>query len=134
MQFSPPAADGSFPPPGWLTREQAANRLGLRPRVLNNSRWRWRSVLAEHSARMPKPTGWSCVVYPVELIERIAAERAREIEARRPEGFVSIKEARAMFGVSDPTWREWTQQGIVPEPRRLPKGATGRGPRMLYAL
>ena len=134
MQPSPPPAGTSFPPPGWLTQEQAAERLGAKRSLLHKRTWKWRPVLAEHAVRMPKPTGWSCVVYPVEVIERIAAERAREIEARSPEGFVTLKEARAMFGVSDPTWREWTQQGIVPQPRRLPKGATGRGPRMLYAL
>lgn len=133
MQPSTPAG-ASFPPPGWLTQEQAAERLGAKLGLLHKRTWKWRAVLAGCAVRMPKPTGWSCVVYPVEVIERIAAERAREIEARSPEGFVTLKEARAMFGVSDPTWREWMQQGIVPQPRRLPKGATGRGPRTLYAL
>jgi hypothetical protein len=103
-------------------------------RQLHKGPWKWRAVLAEHAVRMPKPTGWSCVVYPVEQIERIVAERAREIEARRPEGFVSLKEARAMFNVTDTTWLKWTQEGKVPEPRKLPTGTTGRGPRLLYAL
>jgi hypothetical protein len=134
MQHTALPADASFPPPGWLTQEQAAHRLGTKPRQLHKSTRKWRAVLAEHAVRMPKPTGWSCTVYPVELIERIAAERAREIEARRPEGFVTLKEAMALFNVSQPTWRKWTLEGIVPEPRRLPKGATGRGPRTLYAL
>jgi hypothetical protein len=102
--------------------------------MLNKGTWKWRPVLAEHAVRMPKPTGWSCAVYPLELIERIAAEQAREVAARRPEGFVTLKEAMAMFNVSQPTWRKWTLDGIVPQPRRLPTGATGRGPRTLYAL
>lgn len=102
--------------------------------MLNKSKWKWSAVLAEQAVRMPKPAGWSCVVYPVELVERIAGEREREIEARSPEGFVTLKEARAMFGVSGPTWSEWEQQGIVPQPRRLATGTTGRGPRLLYAL
>src|SRR5688572_19643920 len=99
MQPSPPPADASFPPPGWLTQEQAAQRLGVRSGLLHKSTWKWRPVLAEHAVRMPKPTGWSCVVYPVELIKRIAAERAREAEARSPEGFVTRKQAIAMFKV-----------------------------------
>ena len=134
MQPSPPPAGGSFPPPGWLTQEQAAQRLGAKRNLLHKRTWKWRPVLAEHAVRMPKPTGWSCNAYPVELIERIAAEEAREVAARRPEGFVTLKEAMAMFNVSQPTWRKWTLEGIVPQPRRLPTGATGRGPRTLYAL
>src|SRR4051812_21639658 len=110
MQPSPPPADAPFPPPGWLTQEQAAARLGTKRGLLHKSTWKWRPVLAEHAIRMRKPAGWSCVVYPVDLIERIAAERAREVEARSPEGFISVKEARAMFGVSDPIWREWIKQ------------------------
>src|SRR5687768_3783628 len=100
MQPSPPPADAPFPPPGWLTQAQAAERLGVRPGKLHKPAWKWRPVLAEHAVRMRKPTGWSCVVYPVELIERIAAERAREAEARSPEGFISLEQAMAMFGVS----------------------------------
>src|SRR3954465_3565696 len=100
-----------FPPPGWLTQEQAAARLGVKPKLLHKSTWRWRPVLAEHAVRMPKPTGWSCVVYPVELIGRIAGEGARETEARSPEGFVTRKEAIAMFNVSDVTWHKWTREG-----------------------
>ena len=122
----------SFPPSGWLTQEQAAARLGVRPGLLHKSTWKWRPVLAQHAIRMPKPTGWSCVVYPVELIERIAAERVREAEARSPEGFVSIKQAAAMFNVTVETWRAWTLQGKVPQPRRVPSGR--RTPRILYAL
>src|SRR5688572_4122516 len=100
MQPSLPPAGASFPPPGWLTQEQSAQRLGVKPGMLHKAARKWRPVLAEQAVRMPKPTGWSCVVYPVELIDRIAAERAREIEARSPEGFVSLKQARAMFNVS----------------------------------
>src|SRR5947208_8961075 len=93
---SPPPADASFPPPGWLTQAQAAERLRVKPALLHKSTWKWRPVLAEHAIRMRKPTGWNCVVYPVEQIERIAAERAREVEARSPEGFVSRTEAMRM--------------------------------------
>ena len=81
---------------------------------------------------MRKPTGWSCVVYPADLIERIAAELAREAEARSPEGFVTRKQAIAMFNVTPATWRVWTLQGKVPQPRRLPNG--GKVTRTLYAL
>jgi hypothetical protein len=132
MQSSPPPADAPFPPPGWLTPEQAAERLGVKPALLKKGTWKWRPVLAEHAIRMPKPTGWSCFVYPVDLIERIAAERAREAEARNPKGFVSFKEALAMFNVSQPTWHKWTLEGKVPQPRRLPNG--GKVTRTLYAL
>jgi hypothetical protein len=82
MQPSPSPADASFPPPGWLTRKQAAARLGTKP----------------------------------------------------GEGFVTHKQALAMFNVVASTWHMWTLEGKVPQPRRLPKGATGRGPRLLYAL
>src|SRR5688572_8576908 len=132
MQPSPPPAGTSFPPPGWLTQEQAAQRLGAKPGLLHKSTWKWRPVLAEHAVRMRKPTGWSCVVYPVDLIERIAAELARDAESRSPEGFISRKQAIAMFNVTPATWREWTLQGKVPQPRRLPNG--GKVTRTLYAL
>ena len=129
---SPPPADAPFPPPGWLTQAQAAQRLGLRPGLLQKPTWKWRPLLAEHAVRMPKPTGWSCMVYPVDVVERIAAERAQDIEARSPEGFVPRKQALAMFGVSEPTWRQWTREGKVPPPVRVPSGR--RTPRFLYAL
>jgi hypothetical protein len=129
-----PAAGASFPPPGWLTQEQTAARLGVGLAMLGKGKWKWRATLAEHAVRMPKPAGWSCLCYPVGPVERVAAELAREVEARTPEGFVTLKEARAMFGVSDPTWRGWIEQGVVPEPRRVPAGARGRGPHTLYAV
>lgn len=131
MQAAEPAV-GSFPPPGWLTKEQAAARLGLKPSVLTNSKFRWRTILAEHARRMPKPEGWSCVVYPVDLIDRIAAERALDAASRSAEGFVSRKKAIAMFNVSTATWDKWTREGKVPEPRRLSNGGTVT--RTLYAL
>jgi hypothetical protein len=132
MQPSPPPSGASFPPPGWLTQDQAAQRLGAKRGLLHKRAFKWRQVLAEHAVRMPKPTGWSCVVYPVDLIERISAERAREAEARSPEGFVTRKQAIAMFNVTEQTWRHWTLQGKVPQPRRLPNG--GKVTRTLYAL
>jgi hypothetical protein len=121
----------TFPPSGWLTQEQAAARLGVKRGLLHKRTWRWRPVLAQHGVRMPKPAGWSCVVYPVELIERIAAERAREAEARSVEGFVTRKQAIAMFRVSEPTWLRWVKQGNI-VPRKLPNG--GKVTRTLYAL
>jgi hypothetical protein len=127
---TPPAA--SFPPPGWLTREQAAGHLGLGPGVLACDKWKWRSWLAEHARRVPRPGGWHCTLYPLEQVERVRAAREAAYHPHIPDGFVDAKGAIRRLRVSTATWHDWMKHGTLPagHPLTPPEGKT----RMIYAI
>src|SRR5947207_7125109 len=81
------AAQGVWPPVGWVTKAGAARMLGVSAATLDGPHW----IRRLHSAKsVRRPDGGRCNIYPVPDVERAAAERAAELTAAPavPEGFV----------------------------------------------
>lgn len=115
----------TFPPPGFVRREEAARMLNVTPGTF--MQWcTWGIVRCGEWALPPK--GPRCKIYPLDGLEEVRLERARakaEREANRPvlpEGFVDIDGACAIFDVTVVTFGRWQREG------RIPQGQWGRSP------
>src|SRR4051812_10672301 len=64
--------DGAWPPEGWLTNRQTAERLGIGIETLVTP-WKYHKTLKAAARTVRMPGGGRCNLYPVELVERIAA-------------------------------------------------------------
>src|SRR5688572_12854663 len=126
------AGAGHFPPAGWLTNRQTAARLGIGLDTLVTP-WKYRDVLKAAARTVRMPSGGRCNLYPVELVERIAAEREAAKQATVPEGFVDGDGAAAILGVARQTWNAWLSDGTVEIGSASMPGAGGMSRRKLYA-
>jgi hypothetical protein len=123
------AGDASFPPAGWVGRDEACRMFGVSWAV-------WKRWCREGRVRCGKavrrPAGGRCKIYPVGELERLMGEM-RERHLKLPDGFVGRDEAMRMFGATPTTWKRWQRAGRVPlgEWARVP----GKRPRVrAYAL
>src|SRR3954447_26340598 len=103
---------GAWPPEGWLTSRQTAQRLGVGIETLGTP-WKDRQTLKAAAWTVRVPGGGRCNLYPVELVERIAAEREAASRAVVPDGFVDGDAAAAILGVARPTWNGWLSDGTI---------------------
>jgi hypothetical protein len=124
---------GAWPPEGWLTNRQTAERLGIGPDTLV-SNWQYRETFKAAARTVRKPGGGRCNLYPADVVERIAAERKAASRAIVPDGFVDGDQAAKMLGVARQTWRAYLSQGKFSIEHRLMPGASNNGRRMLYAI
>lgn len=128
-----PASAEAFPPAGWMTNRQAAERLGVALETLTISAWKWCKTLKSAKQTVRMPGGGRCNLYRVEVIERIAQTRA---EAARgpviPEGYVDKTGAAKFFGVTAGVWKSWIRQGRVRCGHEVPAAPGAR--RKLYAI
>ena len=121
---------GAWPPEGWLTNQQTAERLGIGIETLV-SNWQYRETFKAAARTVRKPGGGRCNLYPVELVERIVAEREalalmRAGHSPKPGTIVQIGEASAtvegregeLYRVrfSDDVERVLERHGAVPLP------------------
>src|SRR3982751_5952175 len=86
---------GAWPPDGWLTNRQTAERLGIGIETLV-APWKYRKTLKAAARTVRMPSGGRCNLYPVELVERIAAEREAASRAVVPDGVVGGGRAAKM--------------------------------------
>src|SRR5438309_150431 len=108
----------AFPPAGWMTNRQAAERLGVSVNSLVCTAWKWYAMLhgTGQCVRIPG-TGGRCNIYPVEAIEGIIAARDGADRAKAaavanvPEGMVDKDGACRFFGVTRLAWKNWVREG-----------------------
>ena len=124
---------GAWPPEGWLTNRQTAERLGIGIETLVTA-WKYRKPLKAAARTVRMPGGGRCNLYPVELVERIAAEREAASRAVVPDGFVDGDAAAAILGVARPTWNTWLSDGTIQIESTAMPGAGGLSRRKLYAV
>lgn len=128
-----PASAEAFPPAGWMTNRQAAERLGVALETLTISAWKWCKTLKSAKQTVRMPGGGRCNLYRMEVIERIAQTRA---EAARgpviPEGYVDKTGAAKFFGVTVGVWEKWVVQGRVRFGQEVPAAKGAR--RKIYAI
>ncbi len=122
-----------FPPAGWLTNRQTAERLGIGLDTLVTP-WKYRKTLKAASRTVRFPGGGRGNLYPVEVVERIVAEREAEKQAVVPAGFVDGDQAAEMLGLTRPHWNAWRSKGIIRIEHASMPGVNGLGRRKLYAL
>ncbi|HSI34957.1 MAG TPA: hypothetical protein VK986_15315, partial [Tepidisphaeraceae bacterium] len=124
---------GAWPPVGWLTNRQTAERLGIGIETLVTP-WKYRQTLKAAARTVRMPGGGRCNLYPVELVERIAAEREAASRAVVPVGFVDGDRAARMLGVAPGTWRGWRSDGTIEIESIAMAGPGSLGRRKLYAV
>lgn len=122
-----------FPPVGWMTNRQTAERLGIGIDTLVTP-WKYRDTLKAAARTVGKPGGGRCNLYPAELVERIAAEREASALAVVPEGYVDGDGAAAVLGIARQTWNGWLSRGTVRIEHCSMPGASNNGRRKLYAI
>jgi predicted site-specific integrase-resolvase len=122
-----------FPPVGWMTNRQTAERLGIGIETLVTN-WKYRDTLKAAAQTTTWPTGGRCNLYPAELVERIAAEREAASRAVVPDGFVDGDRAAEMLGIKRQSWNAWLSKGIVRLEHITMAGAGGVSRRKLYAV
>ena len=81
-----------FPPPGWVTKDEAARMLGVSFETLANAKWVRRLSAARYARR---PDGGRCKIYPLAEIEQIAQERAAAVAALEAKERAAAEEAAA---------------------------------------
>lgn len=123
---------GAWPPEGWLTNRQTAERLGIGIETLVTP-WKYRQTLKAAARTVRMPGGGRCNLYPVELVERIAAEREAANQAVVPDGFVDGDRAAKILGVARATWNGWLSDGTIQIKSTSMPGAGSLGRRKLYA-
>ncbi|CAA9397734.1 MAG: hypothetical protein AVDCRST_MAG64-1617 [uncultured Phycisphaerae bacterium] len=124
---------GAWPPEGWLTNRQTAERLGIGIETLVTP-WKYRKPLKAAARTVRMPGGGRCNLYPVELVERIAAEREAASRAVVPDGFVDGDRAAKKLGVARPTWNAWLSDGTIQIESTTMPGTGSLGRRKLYAV
>lgn len=124
---------GTWPPVGWLTNRQTAERLGIGIETLVTP-WKYRETLKAAARTVFTPRGGRCNLYPVELVERIAAEREAASRAVVPDGFVDGDRAAAILGVARSTWSTWLSGGTIRIETTLMPGARSMSRRKLFAV
>ena len=124
---------GVFPPVGWLTNRQTAERLGVGIDTLVTN-WKYRETLKAAARTVGKPGGGRCNLYPVELVERIVAEREAASRAVVPDGFVDGDRAAEMLGVARQTWNGWLSNGTIQIESPQCRARSNNGRRKLYAV
>ncbi|HYE17002.1 MAG TPA: hypothetical protein VEA69_01040 [Tepidisphaeraceae bacterium] len=103
--------DTPFPPPGWVTNDEAARILAVNVATLTCNAWPYRLRCGRCVRR---PGGGRSNIYPADEIERVRAERAaRAAGPEIPDGFVDRDGACQMFGVTRHVWKTWIRQGKV---------------------
>jgi predicted site-specific integrase-resolvase len=122
---SPLGAGGGLPD-GYVSRDEAAQRLGIVPDTLAL----WHTTGRLRGTWAKSPDGRRCKVYATADVERVIAQLAERPTI--PDGFVDLEGALAMFGVTPAAWIIWKRQGKVPrgEWARSPNGA----PCRIYAV
>jgi len=106
-----PDDDIAFPPPGWVTNDEAARILAVSVATLTCNAWPWRLRCGKCVRR---PGGGRSNIYPTAEIERVRAEReARAAGPQIPEGYVDRDEACRMFGVTRHVWKHWVIEGKI---------------------
>lgn len=123
----------AFPPAGWLTNWQTAERLGVGLDTLVST-WKYRETLKAAARTVRMPGGGRCNLYPVELVDRIVAEREAAKQAVVPDGFVDGDGAAAILGIARGTWNIWVTDGTVQIAHTTMSGLTNHGRRKLYAI
>jgi hypothetical protein len=123
----------AWPPAGWLTNRQTAQRLGIGIETLVTS-WKYRETLKAAARTVRKPGGGRCNLYPAEVVERIAAEREAASRAVVPDGFVDGDQAAKMLGVARGTWNGWLSDGTIQIESASMPGASNNGRRKVYAV
>src|SRR5207248_1067293 len=126
------SSGGTWPPEGWLTNRQTAERLGIGIETLVTP-WKYRKTLKAAARTVRMPSGGRCNLYPVELVERIAAEREAASRAVVPDGFVDGDKAAEMLGIARGTWNTWLSDGTIEIESTSMSGAGGLSRRKLYA-
>jgi len=124
---------GAWPPEGWLTNRQTAERLGIGIETLVTP-WKYRKTLKAAARTVRMPGGGRCNLYPVELVERIAAEREAASRAVVPDGFVDGDQAAKMLGVARGTWNGWLSDGTIQIESASMPGASNSGRRKVYEV
>lgn len=124
---------GAWPPEGWLTNRQTAERLGIGIETLVTP-WKYRKMLKAAARTVRFPSGGRGNLYPAELVERIAAEREAAGRAVVPDGFVDGDQAAKMLGVARQTLRAWLSNGTIEMKSTATPGAGSLGRRKLYAV
>jgi hypothetical protein len=102
-----------FPPPGWVTNHEAAQRLGVSLASMTNPVWKWCQMLRECGRCVRHPNGGRCNVYWIQGIDRIIAAREAADQIVIPQGFVDKEGACRMFGVNRHVWKRWIREGKV---------------------
>jgi predicted site-specific integrase-resolvase len=124
---------GAWPPEGWLTNRQTAARLGIGIETLVTN-WKYRDTLKAAARTVRMPGGGRGNLYPVELVERIAAEREAASRAVVPDGFVDGDRAAKMLGVARATWNGWLSNGTIEIESTSMPGTSNNGRRKLYTV
>src|SRR3954447_17404906 len=127
------SGSGAWPPEGWLTNRQTAQRLGIGIETLVTP-WKYRQTLKAAARTVRMPGGGRGNLYPVELVERIVAEREAASRAVVPDGFVDGDRAAKMLGVARATWNGWLSDGTIEIESTPMPGAGSLGRRKLYAV
>jgi predicted site-specific integrase-resolvase len=123
----------AWPPEGWLTNRQTAERLGIGTDTLLTT-WKYRKTLKAAARTVGRPGGGRCNLYPVDLVERIAVEREAASRAVVPDGFVDGDAAAAILGVPRGTWNMWLSNGTIEIKSTAMPGVRSLGLRKLYAV
>jgi hypothetical protein len=124
---------GAWPPAGWWTNRQTAERLGVGLDTLVVP-WKYRDTLKAAARTVRMPAGGRCNLYPVEVVERIAAEREAARRPVVPDGFVDGDQAAKLLGVARQTWNAWLSNGTIQIESTLMPGAGGISRRKVYAV
>jgi predicted site-specific integrase-resolvase len=100
----------AWPPEGWVTREEAARRLGVSVATLGDRDWVRRLSFGVEGARRPKGR---CKIYPAPEVERVRREREAERTAGPaiPEGFVDRAGACRILGITERAFKHWITDG-----------------------
>jgi transposase len=130
----PAAAQGTWPPEGWVTNREAARILGVSLETLTCGGWKWHSWLrGGHSRCVRIPvSGGRCNIYELARIEQIIAAREEASRPQIPEGFVDSDGAARMFGLSRFGWKNWVREGRVRFGQTIPSPVGAR--RKVYAV
>ena len=127
-------AEAAKPPPGWVTKCEAAKMLGVKPKTLTADNFKWRPMLQGQFRLVHRPDG-SVVssIYPRELIERLAAVRAEDLAMPAiPEGFVDKAGAERILDIAPGSWNTYTSHRKIRIGRNL-QGPAGKSFK-IYAI
>lgn len=124
--------DQGFPPAGFLSRDQAAARLGVNPRTLRE--WVADGSLPYAGLLVLAPNSRQVRVYELAALDAAREQMRTAVEARAslPEGFVDRAEAARILGIAPDTLALWHTTGRL---RSTTFAKTAAGKRCkLYAV
>ena len=135
------AAPANFPPPGWVTLEEAAARANVSAGVWKKWTQCGRADKGKWVTRPLRTGGGQCKLYRLNDVDRVVAEAGRDHDfflevgddgrLRMPAGYVGRAGAAAMLGATETAFVRWQTEGWIAVGRwaRAPVGRRSPGRR-----